>query len=241
MICIIIADYFFRQSILNNKKISTFSCFVFYSHPFLSNTKTPPMKNQRALLPVFAGCLLLSILFLQTRCSNEVADKPLTQEQMIARGRYLVTVASCNDCHTPKIFTPTGPLTDTTRLMSGHPADSPMPKMDTNALHPGYWALASPDLTAWVGPWGISYTANLTADSTTGIGAWTDEMFIGTLRTGHHMGLPGGRALLPPMPWPFIGQMTDEDLKSVFAYLRSLPVVKNAVPPPVAPPDVLKM
>ncbi len=199
------------------------------------------MKNQHALLSLLACCLLAGVLLLQTRCSNEQVTQPLSNEQLVARGRYLVTVASCNDCHTPKIFTPTGPIEDTSRMMSGHPADSPMPKVDTNALHPGYWAMASPDLTAWVGPWGISYTANLTADSTTGIGAWTDEMFIGTLRTGHHMGLPGGRALLPPMPWPYIGQMTDDDLKSVFAYLRSLPAIKNAVPPPVAPPDVLKM
>ncbi|MBK9730877.1 MAG: hypothetical protein IPO83_06290 [Chitinophagaceae bacterium] len=134
-----------------------------------------------------------------------------------------------------------GPILDSTRLLSGHPANSPLPKIDTNALHPGYWVTGSPDLTAWVGPWGMSFTANLTPDSTTGIGAWSEDAFMGTLRTGHHLGLPGGRLIMPPMPWAFVGQMTDDDLKSVFAYLKSLPPISNAVPTPISPADVMKM
>lgn len=99
----------------------------------------------------------------------------------------------------------------------------------------------APDLTAFSGPWGISYTANLTSDSATGIGAWPEETFISAIRTGKHLGNPNGRDILPPMPWAEIAKMTDEDLKAVYAYLQSLPPIKNQVPQPVAPPDVEKM
>lgn len=89
--------------------------------------------------------------------------------------------------------------------------------------------------------WGISYTMNLTPDSATGIGAWTEENFMNALRKGKHLGLDGGRPILPPMPWQMIRQMTDEDLKSVYAYLRTLPAISNQIPAPVAPPDVMAM
>ena len=89
------------------------------------------------------------------------------------------------------------------------------------------------DMTAWVGPWGISFAANLTPDKATGLGGWTEEMFIKTIRTGKHLGT--GRQILPPMPWPNYAQMSDDELKSMFAYLRSLPPVKNLVPQPIPP------
>jgi hypothetical protein len=100
-------------------------------------------------------------------------------------------------------------------------------------VQPGKWYLATGDLTAWVGPWGISYTANLTPDEPTGIGMWTEEVFIKALRTGKHMGI--GRPILPPMPWPDFAKATDEDLKAIFAYLKSLPPIRNQVPDPVPP------
>ena len=93
------------------------------------------------------------------------------------------------------------------------------------------------DLTAWIGPWGITYTQILTPDDPTGIGTWTDEIFIKALRTGKHMGI--GRPIMPPMPWQTIGQSTDEDLKAIFAYLKSLPPIHNQVPDPV-PPNQIK-
>ncbi len=82
------------------------------------------------------------------------------------------------------------------------------------------------------GPWGTSFAANLTPHET-GLAAWTPELFIQTMRTGKHLG--SGRAVLPPMPWQDYGQMTDDDLRAVFAYLRSLKPVANAVPGPVPP------
>jgi hypothetical protein len=90
-------------------------------------------------------------------------------------------------------------------------------------------------LTAFAGPWGISYTANLTPDENTGIGIWDEQMFIDTLRNGRHMA--NGRPLLPPMPWRYYSQLTDEDLKAVYAYLRSIPAVSNRVPEPEPPAD----
>lgn len=165
------------------------------------------------------------------RAANEKAAPDL-----VARGKSLVTHGMCHDCHTPKTFSEKGMDFDWSRSLSGFPADAKLPPMDKKALTPGYWVLGSPDLMAWVGPWGISYAANLTPDPQTGIGLWTPEIFIKAMRTGKHLG--EGRPILPPMPWNFIAEMSDDELKAVFAYLHSLPPIKNAVPQPVAPPDV---
>ena len=164
------------------------------------------------------------------------ATDDASKQKLIERGKYLVTIGSCHDCHSPKIFSEKGMEPDAARLMSGHPAGSKLPPMVKSALTPGGWILFSPDLTAAVGPWGISHSMNLTPDEQTGIGLWTEEIFISALRTGKHMG--AGRPILPPMPWQFISQATDDDLKSIYAYLRSLPPIKNAVPAPVAAADV---
>ena len=90
-------------------------------------------------------------------------------------------------------------------------------------------------MTAFAGPWGVSFTANLTPDKETGLGEWTEEMFIATMRTGRHQGK--GRPLLPPMPYFNLAALTDEDIKSVFAYLQSIPPVHNKVPAPIDPPE----
>ncbi len=90
-------------------------------------------------------------------------------------------------------------------------------------------------LTAWAGPWGVSFAVNLTPDRETGIGEWNEEMFIKAMRTGKHQGQPNGRDILPPMPWPDLKDLTDGDLKAIWAYLRSVPPVKNQVPFPLPP------
>jgi mono/diheme cytochrome c family protein len=155
---------------------------------------------------------------------------------LAAKGKALVMHGMCHDCHTPKTFGPKGMDFDWSKSLSGFPAGAQLPPMDKKALTPGYWVLGTPDLMAWVGPWGVSYAANLTPDDQTGIGLWTDAVFIKAMRTGKHMG--EGRPILPPMPWNFVADMSDDELKAVFAYLKSLPPIKNAVPQPVAPPDV---
>ena len=154
----------------------------------------------------------------------------------IERGKFLVTIGGCNDCHTPLKMGAKGPEPDFTRLLSGHPSGMQLPPPP--ALPPGPWmVVASATLTAWSGPWGISYSANLTPDPETGIGAWDETTFIRAMRTGKHLG--GGRDILPPMPWQGLGSLGDEDLKAIFAYLKSVPAINNAIPnpvPPAAPP-----
>jgi hypothetical protein len=152
----------------------------------------------------------------------------------VKRGEYLVTIGLCHDCHTPLVMGPDGPAPDMKRALSGHPQDI---RIEAPAKLAQPWAAAaSPTLTAWSGPWGVSFTANLTPDPETGVlRDFTDQQFIQTLRTGRHQGQ--GREILPPMPWPLIGKMTDEDLKAVFAYLRQIPAVKNKVPYPIPPKE----
>lgn len=165
-----------------------------------------------------------------------VANGGKDTDAQIARGSYLATVSGCHDCHSPKVFSPEGiPTPDQTRLMAGHIAGTKLPEIDKRAFAPGYWYQMSPDLTAFVGPWGVSYAANLTPDEQTGIGLWTEEVFVSAIRSGKHMG--NGRPILPPMPWPYLAQATDEDLAALFAYLKSLPAIKNPVPAPTPPPS----
>ena len=151
--------------------------------------------------------------------------------EKLARGKYLVTVAVCNDCHTPWVMGPKGPEPDMNRMLSGHPESAalpPAPKLE------GPWiAATSATNTAWSGPWGVSYTANLTPDPETGLGKWTQRNFTETIRTGRHMGR--GRQVLPPMPIPMYRNFTDADLEAIFSYLQTIPAIKNRVPEPLPP------
>ena len=154
----------------------------------------------------------------------------------IARGKYLVTAVGCHDCHTPMKMGEKGPEPDMTRMLSGHPEGLKLPPPPAGA---GVWGItASLTMTAWSGPWGVSYTANLTPDRETGLGAWTEDNFVKTIRTGRHMG--SGRPVLPPMPIPAFMNFNDEDLKSIFAYLQSVPAIKNRVPAPLPPTSVVQ-
>jgi mono/diheme cytochrome c family protein len=143
-----------------------------------------------------------------------------------ARGKYLVNGIGCNDCHTPLKMGPKGPEPDMTRFLSGHPEQmGALP--GASARGPWLWAGAATN-TAFSGPWGISYAANLTPDQNTGLGIWTEDMFLKALRTGRHMGV--SREIMPPMPWTAFRNLSDEDLKSIYAYLRTLKPVVNHVP-----------
>jgi mono/diheme cytochrome c family protein len=172
-----------------------------------------------------AGVLLLAACA-QPAPAPPAAPPPPTPAE---RGKYLVTIVGCGDCHTPAKMGPNGPEPDMTRMLSGHPEGmklTPPPKLE------GTWlAAAAVTFTAWAGPWGISYTANLTPDQNTGLGIWTEDMFITAIRQGKHMGK--SRPILPPMPWPAFKNMTDDDLKAIFAYLKTIPSVANHVPDPV--------
>ncbi|MEP6767803.1 MAG: diheme cytochrome c-553 [Acidobacteriota bacterium] len=143
-----------------------------------------------------------------------------------ARGKYLVDIMSCNDCHTPFQMGPTGPEPDMTRMLSGHPAGMTLPPPPA-PVGPWIWAGTGSN-TAFAGPWGVTYSANLTPDKNTGLGIWTEDMFLKAMRTGKHMGT--SRPIQPPMPWPWIAKANDADLKAIFAFLRSVPPISNRVP-----------
>jgi mono/diheme cytochrome c family protein len=162
------------------------------------------------------------------------ADKSAKAQTTIKRGEYLVAYGGCHDCHTPKTRTSNGPAPDMARALSGHPADAKLPAVPTDALGPGKWmAVTNEHLTAWAGPWGVSFAANLTPDKRTGLGNWTADQFVKSMRTGKHFGV--GRAILPPMPWFNLNVLSDGDLRAVFAYLQSIKPIENAVPAPIPP------
>ena len=154
-----------------------------------------------------------------------------TNEEKVARGRYIVNSSGCHDCHTPWTMGPKGPEPDMTRALSGHPQDMKLPTPP--ALPEGWVMIGAATNTAYAGPWGISYTANLTPDAETGIGKWTLRNFMDTIRSGRHLGR--GREVLPPMPVQVYKNWTDGDFEAVFAYLRTVPPIKNAVPEPTPP------
>jgi mono/diheme cytochrome c family protein len=217
-------------------------CFLALEH-----TKTIVMPSNFSRL--FWPAALLIFIF--TSCGTEpevdVDAKDISKQramehaEMVKRGEYLVTAGGCNDCHSPKYFDAQGMHMDSTKLLSGSPAGMTLPPFNSSALTPGNWVQMSPDVTAFVGPWGISFAANLTPDSATGIGAWSEANFVSALRTGKHLGMASGRPILPPMPWFNFAKLTDEDLSSVYAYLKSIPSISNKVKEPVIPDEAFKM
>lgn len=162
------------------------------------------------------------------------AEKTYTAEQ-IKRGEYLATLGGCHDCHSPKIYDAAGiPSPDPKRLLSGHPANETVPAIPAGVISPTGWVgLTNAHFSAWAGPWGVSFAANLTPHQVNGTGAWTEEAFIDAMRTGKHLGM--GRDILPPMPWFNLTKASDEDLAAIFAYLQSLPPIDNQVPQPIPP------
>ena len=158
----------------------------------------------------------------------------------VKRGEYLVTTGGCGDCHTPMKTGANGPEPDASRMLSGHPEALVMPPVPKLAAGP-WLVVVSATNTAWAGPWGVSFTANLTSDAETGIGRWTEKQFVDTMRSGRHLGV--GRPVLPPMPIPAYRHFNVADLAAIFAYLQSIPSVKNRVPaplPPAAPASAAK-
>ena len=148
---------------------------------------------------------------------------------VVERGKYLVEAMGCAHCHTPLTMGPQGPEPDLARMYSGHPSSAKLPPPP--ALPEGPWNAVTGGMTAWAGPWGISYAANLTSDTETGLGAWDEEMFVTALKTGKHLGM--GRDILPPMPhYPMVSV---DDLKAMYAYLMTVPPIANEVPEPVPP------
>ncbi|WFP65996.1 MULTISPECIES: cytochrome c [unclassified Mesorhizobium] len=133
---------------------------------------------------------------------------PLTavaDDAQVERGKYLVTMSGCNDCHTPGYFLG---KPDMSRFLGGS---------DVGFEIPG--------LGVFVGP-------NITPDEETGIGSWKAEEIVAALQTGVR---PDGRRLAPIMPWHAFAHLTENDAMAIRAFLQSLKPVKNKVPGPFAP------
>lgn len=164
----------------------------------------------------------------KSTAENDISVK-VTKEDKVKRGEYLVSVIGCGDCHTPKIMTPQGPTPDMERFLSGYNAEIPLGAYDTTIANSGRWVLMAGDLTAAAGPWGVSFASNLTPDGT-GLGNWSYDAFRRAMREGKYKGIENSRPLLPPMPWFNFKNMTDDDLESIYEYLKTIKPVKNLVP-----------
>ena len=183
---------------------------------------THPIVTRSALLTAALACVLV-------QSGTAFADNG--NAARVKRGAQLVAAGDCVTCHTPFRMGSNGPEKDLARGLSGHPESlklAPPPKLDND----WNWA-GSATMTAFIGPWGTTYAANLTPDRETGIGAWKEKDFVQAMRTGKHVGV--ARPIMPPMPWQAIGTLPDSDLRAMYAYLMAQPAVKNKVPE-YAPP-----
>jgi mono/diheme cytochrome c family protein len=126
-------------------------------------------------------------------------------QDAVARGKYLVVLGGCNDCHTPGYF-------------FGKPDD----KRHLGGSEVGF---ELPGLGVFHGP-------NLTPDKETGLGNWSTAEIVTALQTGVR---PDKRILAPIMPWKALAQLTRDDAMAIAAYLKSIPAVRNKVPGPFGP------
>ena len=195
------------------------------------------MRVPRTRVVLACASLPLAVTLVACSPAETPAEAPaeapaVTAEAQIERGRLLIIGGGCHDCHTPKIMTPAGPEADMTRMLSGHPESDVITAPFKGGTGP--WSTHTNDhLTAWSGAWGVSFAANLTPDENTGIGIWTETMFVDALQQGKHMGT--SRTILPPMPWNYYGQLPEEDLNAMYAYLMSISPIANRVPVPLTP------
>jgi hypothetical protein len=190
-------------------------------------------------MKVFITILILTgFVWAVSSCSStqqtdqSTAKVAPSKDSLVKRGAYLVASIGCNDCHSPKKMGPHGPYVDTARMLSGFPADAPAPTETPDQAKNGL-VVFCPDLTAAVGPWGTTFSANITSD-VTGIGNWKEEQFINALKHGKYKGLDNTRMIMPPMPWEDFANLSDEDVKAIFYYLKTTKPVKN-VPPDFKP------
>lgn len=187
---------------------------------------------------IVIGVVAVQILLNISSCTNNVVETENKKEtpkpeEIVEKGKYLVGIMGCNDCHSPKKMGPNGPEIIPELMLSGFPAKSEIVKFDSKMLSAGF-SMFYPDLTAGAGPWGISFAGNLTPHET-GIGNWTEEQFKKALTQGKYKGIDGARTLLPPMPWMNYVNLKDDDLHAMFMYLKSIPAVNNLVPAPITP------
>ncbi len=155
----------------------------------------------RQLRQISLATMVASILLTIPVLSASAGDKA------VARGKYLVGLAGCNDCHTPGYFLG---KPDMARYLGGSDVGFEIPGL------------------------GVFVGRNLTPDKETGLGNWSTAQIVTALTTGKR---PDGRELAPIMPWRAFAGLTKSDAVAIAKFLQSLPPVKNAVPGPFSPKD----
>jgi hypothetical protein len=188
------------------------------------------------LLIVSTASLLPIALYATGGRSGEDRRPGHYTEEQVQRGKKLVAFGACNDCHTPWTYDPEigAKVPDMRRMLSGHPEGAPDP---AGALGKDDIAVIGPTFTSFRMPFGVMHTPNLTPDVETGTGTWTEDMFLGIFRKAKHLG-GDGRPVLPPMPWPMTASLPDEDIVAIYAYLRTIPPVRNHVETAQPPAEV---
>ena len=153
----------------------------------------------RTVLHIVLGSVAVAAVF------AALSRQALTQDTQIARGKYLVTLAGCNDCHTPGYFFG---KPDMSRFLGGSEVGFEIPGL------------------------GVFHGPNLTPDQDTGLGKWSVEQIITSITKGQR---PDGRMLAPIMPWHAFAELTPDDSRAIAVFLKSLTAVKNKVPGPFGP------
>lgn len=169
---------------------------------------------------------VIALLFATSGHAQQRAGGGAAGGVSVDRGKYLVNITGCHDCHSPKSQ---GMTPDPARLLSGRPSTTKIPSKADGEVH------ASLDLTAWWGPWGQTIASNLTPDPATGLPGkgYNEKTFLATMRSGKK---PNGTAVMPPMPIDVYQNLTDDDLRSIWAYLATLKPIRNAVLAGIEPP-----
>lgn len=164
--------------------------------------------------------------------AEEVKADMVETVDLKERGKYMVDVLGCADCHTPKKMTEQGPVNDMEKYLMGFDASTELSPVPEN-VPIGPWVLFKGDLTAAVGPWGTSFAGNLTPHET-GIGTWSLEQFTKALREAKYKGMENSRPIMPPMPRHY-AYLTDEDVEAIYVYLKSIKPIENLVPGYIPP------
>lgn len=171
--------------------------------------------------------LLFCSLILSTYADTEKEKKDHALK--VERGQILTVEHGCVFCHSPKVTEEDDLIPDPDKLFSGHPSDKKLPDIPADIIGYDKWfGLYTTGFTAWGGPWGISYAANITPHKENGIGKWSEKDFINVIRLGIHSSFK--RTLMPPMPWNEINRLSDEDLGAIFVYLQTVKPIDNKVP-----------
>lgn len=188
----------------------------------------------------------LMLIVMLAACGSKAEFKPQKpnkaddQEEVyrkynVERGKRLVELGGCSQCHTPKVKTTLGYKPDKDRFMSGYPANEPLPNLPYPEIIAGEAErnFYTTDATIWVGRWGVSFAPNLTPDPETGIGSWTEEDFIEIFRGNKHFA--EGEQVTSPMPVKAYSQLSYFELRSIFVYLQTIEPISNEVPKRIPP------